>query len=505
MRVTSHCVNHPSKEAGTRCASCGQWLCELCLNRYGARVYCGRRCQFAGALRSTPGAVISIARKPVHTAWTIAVVAGASAILLSAVGLKVAELIDVHRGLGTTIEVDAYEISGTITVEGERLRIAVVGDPGRRVLVIADERPLQILTLDGTGQGEMDDLELEVGRRSVRLIPLSGSPIDLEAPQLPTMTAAAKEAATGTAAASGTATAVVTAAATAAPLRSASATEDTAPTRTPRPERTSETREITIGAAIGATPAFAPPVLQLVRDGGARIAITFDGNASSNRTAELLDLLHHHNLKVTLFVTGEFIERYPAIVRRAVLAGHEIGNHTYSHPHLTTYAENRRHRLLPGVTRRSFQNDLRKTEEAFRAATGRTMQPLWRAPFGEENRILRGWALEMGYLHVRWSSLQGESLDSRDWIADEHSSLYQSSSTIMERLLAFPELEGGIILMHLATERSEAPWAKLPEFLEALEGRGLEPTQVTTLLESSRTWRPWLHRARERHREIHGR
>ena len=132
------------------------------------------------------------------------------------------------------------------------------------------------------------------------------------------------------------------------------------------------------------------------------------------------------------------------------------------------------------------------------------MQPLWRAPFGEENRLLRGWALELGYLHVRWSSLQGESLDSRDWIADEHSSLYQSSSTIMERLLGFPELEGGIILMHLATERSEPPWAKLPEFLEALEDRGLEPDRVTRLLESSNTWRPWLERARKQHRETFG-
>jgi len=245
-------------------------------------------------------------------------------------------------------------------------------------------------------------------------------------------------------------------------------------------------------------------VLQLVHDAGPRIAITFDGNASSNRTAELLDLLQRHELKVTLFVTGQFIERYPAIVRRAVLAGHEIGNHTYSHPHLTTYANDRQHRLLPGVTRRSFQRDLRHTEEAFRAATGRAMQPLWRAPFGEENRLLRGWALEIGYLHVRWSSLHGESLDSRDWIADEHSSLYQRSSTMMERLLRFPELEGGIILMHLATERSEPPWAELPMFLEALEDRGLEITRVTRLLESSRTWRPWLHRAQERHRKVNG-
>ena len=132
------------------------------------------------------------------------------------------------------------------------------------------------------------------------------------------------------------------------------------------------------------------------------------------------------------------------------------------------------------------------------------MQPLWRAPFGEENRALRGWALEMGYLHVRWSSLEGASLDSHDWVADEHSSLYKSSRRIMERLIQFPKLEGGIILMHMATEREEPPWQELPVFLDALEQRGLEPTTVTRLLEASPTWRKWLRRAGERHRQVNG-
>jgi len=246
-------------------------------------------------------------------------------------------------------------------------------------------------------------------------------------------------------------------------------------------------------------PAQSPPVLQLIADSGPYIALTFDGNASSNRTGELLDLLHELDLEVTLFVTGQFIERHPEVIRRAVLSGHEIGNHTYSHPHLTTYDQNRLHSLGPGMTRERFQNELRKTERAFRKATGRAMMPLWRAPFGEENRTLRGWALEMGYLHIRWSSLQGASLDSRDWVADEHSSMYQKSSTMMNRLLRFPELRGGIVLMHLATHREEAPWEELPTFVQSLRERGVAPTTVMRMLESSPTWRPWLRRAQANH------
>lgn len=474
MRVTSHCANHPSKEAGSRCSTCRKWLCDHCLKRYGTRVFCGRWCLVAGFLKMIPGAAVATAWRPIHGAWAIGVTAGASAILLWAVGVKVAELVEVHRDLGETTRTAGADISGELTADGESMTLIVNGEPGMSVLVVADEQTLRILKLDGNGRAEMDDLGAAI--RTIRLVPLSGAPYDLEAPPRPTVIATSQRI----------------------------SPTDASGTRTTRPKTTPAVRRSSIGAAVGPTPAAAPPVLQLVHDAGPRIAITFDGNASSNRTSELLDLLQRHELKVTLFVTGEFIERYPAIVRRAVLSGHEIGNHTYSHPHLTTYAENSRHRLLPGVTRRSFQKSLRQTEQAFRAATGRAMQPLWRAPFGEENRLLRGWALELGYLHVRWSSLQGESLDSRDWIADEHSSLYQSSSTIMERLLGFPALEGGIILMHLATERSEAPWARLPDFLDALEDRGLEPTQVTRLLESSDTWRPWLQRARKRHQEVYG-
>jgi peptidoglycan/xylan/chitin deacetylase (PgdA/CDA1 family) len=253
--------------------------------------------------------------------------------------------------------------------------------------------------------------------------------------------------------------------------------------------------------AAGPTPALSPPVLQLVTDAGPLIALTFDGNSSSNRTGELLDLLHDLDLQATLFVTGRFIERYPEVIRRAVLSGHEVANHTYSHLHLTTYEKNRRHDLQTGITRERFQNELRKTEAAFRKATGRAMMPLWRAPYGEENRTLRGWALEMGYLHIRWSSVEGASLDSRDWVADEHSSMYQNSSTMMDRLLRFPELRGGIVLMHLATNRDEPPWQELPTFVGHLHKRGVQPTTVMRLLESSPTWRPWLRRAQNRHRE----
>ncbi len=468
MRVTSNCANHPSKEASTRCRGCGKWLCDRCLRRVGPRVYCGRRCRLLGQSRAFLARVIDMGLSPISAPWSIAVAAGASALLLTAIGLRIGELIEVNASLASTPDT----ADSTRDVPAARLgsgvdgvRIEVHGQPGQRFVVVGADGPFEIITTDEDGVGISTDMDPESRPSPLEIIALGPAFTTIEIPPAaapaPTPTAAPK----------------------------------------PPPVSTSPAGE---RKRVASAPASAPPVLQLIDDAGPQIAITFDGDSSSNRTDELLDVLHELDLQVTLFVTGRFVERHPQVIRRAVLAGHEIGNHTYSHPHLTTYAENRRHRTLPGIDRRTLHNELQKAEQAFRRATGRAMQPLWRAPYGEENRALRGWALEIGYLHVRWSSLRGASLDTRDWVADEHSSLYQSSQKIMQRLLAFPRLEGGIILMPLATERQEAPWTKLPEFVTALRQRGVEPTTVSVLLAASPSWQDWLKRARANHQRING-
>ena len=73
---------------------------------------------------------------------------------------------------------------------------------------------------------------------------------------------------------------------------------------------------------------------------------------------------------------------------------------------------------------------------------------------------------------------------------------------MVDRLLRFPRLEGGIVLMHLATERSEPPWSDLPRFVKELRERDVQPVTVSELLSASPTWRKWLERAREKHDEV---
>ncbi len=243
------------------------------------------------------------------------------------------------------------------------------------------------------------------------------------------------------------------------------------------------------------------PDLELVPDAGPRIALTFDGGSDGAGAGQVLDALQRLGIHATLFLTGQFIRENPAIVRRALLEGHEVGNHTMHHPHLTTYEQNRRQTTRPGMTRERFQRELLDAERLFIQTTGRPMAPLWRAPYGEENPTLRRWAAEIGYLHVRWSLLGRHSLDSRDWVADEHSPLYEDADRMVRRLLTFPHLEGGIVLMHLASKRKHPAWERLPVLAKGLRERRLQIVPVTDLLAASPAWSQRLHQTAQRHVE----
>jgi peptidoglycan/xylan/chitin deacetylase (PgdA/CDA1 family) len=191
-----------------------------------------------------------------------------------------------------------------------------------------------------------------------------------------------------------------------------------------------------------------------------------------------------------MFLTGEFIRMFPDVVRRMLADGHEIGNHMDTHPHLTSYARNRRHQTLPEVTREFVSAQLQAAEASFRALTGRPLAPYWRAPYGEHNAEIRGWAAEAGYRHISWTRGVGtaEDLDTRDWVADRSSRIYRSREEIAARILEFgqerPEgLNGGIVLMHLGTRRqTDRPHEGLPRLLDTLHMQGYRVVRISELL-----------------------
>jgi len=499
VRVTSHCANHPSREASLRCRSCGKWLCDRCVRPIHGHIFCGLKCRLHDLGTRSRSRVTSALKSPVPPFFAALVVT----LVILAAGTWIAvlsmRLSAISSDPGPAPRSLPYAVA-TIARDGDTLTIEIQGSPGATAVLFADGDPIRVVTLDDDGRASVADPGI-TGHSALELAALAEAPEAISLPptftptDTPTTTATETPTRTSTPSTAATERSTATPTPTMTPTRTATPTRETAFRRPTTPPSAPGEKEILSRTRSRSS----PPVLHLVTDGGKRIAVTFDGNASSNGTTELLDLLKELDLEITLFVTGGFVERYPKIVRRALLEGHEVGNHTFSHPHLTSYAENQRHNLLPGVSKSRFQDQLKRTETAFQKATGRPMAPLWRAPYGEENSTLRGWALELGYLHVRWSSLEGASLDSRDWVADEHSSLFQDSRKMMDRLLGFPHLEGGIVLMHLSTERSEPPWIELPRFVRELKRRQVKPVKVSDLLEESKTWRQWLERARKNH------
>lgn len=234
--------------------------------------------------------------------------------------------------------------------------------------------------------------------------------------------------------------------------------------------------------------------LDLSRGGSGEpvIVLSIDAGASDEGAEEILDVLRMHNVRTTLFLTGEFIERNPELVIRIVEDGHEVANHTWSHPHLTRWASERSHRLASGVDRDFIVQQLERTSEAFERLTRQPMKRYWRAPYGEHNRQLLEWAAEAGWKHVGWTRGRSTSLDTLDWVSDRRSKNYLPPARLLERVLEFEQvngapLEGAIILMHLGSARpvEERMVTILPAMIDELTSRGFRFVTVSELVSGS--------------------
>ena len=102
---------------------------------------------------------------------------------------------------------------------------------------------------------------------------------------------------------------------------------------------------------------------------GPYIALTFDDGPSATLTPKLLDLLAAHRMKATFFVVGQCAAEYPDILRRASREGHEIANHSWSHPNLGKMSDE------------AVRREVQKTDDAIFAAIGKR-STLLRPPYG---------------------------------------------------------------------------------------------------------------------------
>jgi peptidoglycan-N-acetylglucosamine deacetylase len=127
------------------------------------------------------------------------------------------------------------------------------------------------------------------------------------------------------------------------------------------------------------------------------VAMTFDDGPHPTFTPKLLDMLKERNIKCTFFLVGQNIARYPAIVRRMLAEGHEIGNHTFTHCSLTSRSD------------AQIRTELQKSQDALINVAGYRPR-LLRPPYGATNKRIEQWIYnEFGYSTIMWS------VDPQDW------------------------------------------------------------------------------------------
>lgn len=209
------------------------------------------------------------------------------------------------------------------------------------------------------------------------------------------------------------------------------------------------------------------------------LALTFDGADHAAEARAILDTLASRSIRATFFLSGPFIRHHADLVRRMAAEGHVLANHTADHPHLTTWEENGRQDTRPGITSDYLLSQLRRVDSLY-DAIGVRHEPIWRAPYGEQNAVINGWAEKAGYRHVGWT--QGTSwqtnLDTNDWVESPNERGYFSSDEVIRKIVNFGRgtahgLNGGIVLMHLGTIRTQDRlYLKLGVIIDTLKNSG---------------------------------
>src|SRR6266567_5168305 len=186
---------------------------------------------------------------------------------------------------------------------------------------------------------------------------------------------------------------------------------------------------------------------------GPYVAMTFDDGPGAKLTPKLLDLLAAHHIKATFFLIGQNVAQKPDIVAREVREGHEIANHSWSHPNLAKMSDD-------GV-----RDQLHKTEDAIRSASGNRLT-LLRPPYGSITARQKKWInQEFGYKIVLWD------VDPLDWRRP-------GPSVVRNRILKETR-PGSIVLSH---DIHPGTIEAMPSTFDELQAKGFKFVTVSELI-----------------------
>lgn len=182
------------------------------------------------------------------------------------------------------------------------------------------------------------------------------------------------------------------------------------------------------------------------------IAVTFDASWGGDQTMAILDMLDEYNAKATFYLVGIWVDQFPELVKEIHDRGHEIGNHSATHVHMTQVSESK------------MREELRVASDKIEAITGQR-PTLFRAPYGDYNNTVVAVSRDEGYEVVQWS------VDSLDWKNRGTEDLIRRATSNVQ--------PGDIILFH---NDSKYILDALPTILKTYQKQGLQMITTSDIL-----------------------
>jgi len=184
-----------------------------------------------------------------------------------------------------------------------------------------------------------------------------------------------------------------------------------------------------------------------------QVAISFDAAWGNDDTQQLIDILAEYKVPATFFVVGAWVDKYPESVKALADAGHQIQNHSNTHPH------------MPQLSKEQMKDEIESCNEKIKKITG-VCPTLLRPPYGDYDNVLIETMTELNMNTIQWD------VDSLDWKDNA------SPESICHRVTSKVK-NGSIVLFHNDADHTPAA---LPNILKCLKDEGYEFVFINDLI-----------------------
>lgn len=165
-----------------------------------------------------------------------------------------------------------------------------------------------------------------------------------------------------------------------------------------------------------------------------QIYLTFDNGYENGYTVKILDVLKEKKVPAVFFVTGHYVKDQPELLKRMVSEGHIIGNHSWSHPDVTT------------ISNEQMKVELDKVKQEVAKVTGQNEMQFLRTPRGIFSERTVSFSKGLGYTNVFWS------IAYKDWDTKQQKGAQYAYDQVMKQLHP-----GAVILLHsVSKDNTEA-------------------------------------------------